>query len=47
MLKEFGLWEDVLRVKDSRKIRTGRSKVRGGRYTQRKGPLFIVGNEGS
>lgn len=45
LLQRFGLWEDVERVRASYKVRTGRSKVRGGRHTQRKGPLVVVGDD--
>lgn len=45
VLKQFGAYEDVERVLSSRKIRTGRAKVRGGRYTQKRGPLVVVNDD--
>lgn len=40
-LKGVGAWEDAERVKDSRRLRAGRGKMRNRRYTQRRGPLFV------
>ncbi len=45
VLRRFGVGEDLERVLKSRKIKTGKSKVRGSRYTQRRGPLFVVTDE--
>lgn len=45
LLKRYGLYEDVQRVVDGKKIKTGRAKVRGSRYKVKRGPLFVV-NDG-
>lgn len=34
-------WADVERVKDSRRLRAGRGKMRNRRYVQKRGPLVI------
>lgn len=41
-LKNFGLWEDCLRVRRSRKLRAGKGKMRDRRFKLKKGPLFVV-----
>ena len=41
----LGLWPDVLRAKESRKIRPGKGKRRGRRYKQAVGPLVVVGED--
>jgi len=41
LLKQLGLYEDVLKSKDSRKIRSGLGKLRNRRHVQRRGPLVI------
>jgi len=46
-LKGIGAWEDVQRVKDSRRLRAGKGKMRNRRYTQRRGPLFVYKSKGS
>ncbi len=38
----LGVWGDVFRVKESRKVRAGRGKMRGRRYKQAVGPLVVV-----
>lgn len=45
LLKKFGAYEDVQRVITARKVKSGKAKVRGGRYKHRCGPLFVVGDE--
>jgi large subunit ribosomal protein L4e len=44
-LKQFGAYEDVQKVIDSKTIRAGKGKMRGKRYNQKKGPLVIYSNE--
>jgi len=44
-LKTFGAFDDVEKVKGSKKIRTGRGKIRNRRYVQRKGPLIVYGED--
>jgi len=46
LLKSLGALSDVTKVKDSKKLRSGKGKLRNRRYTQRRGPL-IVYNETS
>lgn len=40
-LKAVGVWADVERVMDSKKIRPGKGKMRNRRHVQRKGPILI------
>jgi large subunit ribosomal protein L4e len=43
----IGLWPDIFRVKESRKVRAGRGKMRGRKMKQAVGPLLVVAkNEG-
>jgi len=44
-LKRFGVYDDVLRVVKSKKLRAGKGKLRNRRFTQRRGPLVIYSNE--
>jgi large subunit ribosomal protein L4e len=44
-LEKIGVWQDVERVKDSRKVRAGRGKARGRKIKQRKGPLIVVAKD--
>jgi large subunit ribosomal protein L4e len=47
VLLNLGVWGDVFRVRESRKVRAGKGKGRGRRYKQAVGPLIVVGrNEG-
>lgn len=41
LLKTLNAYADVERVKDTRKIRAGKGKLRNRRYVQRRGPLII------
>ena len=45
LFMRLGLWPDVLRAKESRKIRPGKGKRRGRRYKQAVGPLVVVGED--
>jgi large subunit ribosomal protein L4e len=46
-LINLGVWPDIFRVKESRKVRAGRGKMRGRRMKQAVGPLLIITkNEG-
>ena len=43
----LGVWLDIYRVKESRKVRAGKGKMRGRRLKQAVGPLLVVAkNEG-
>jgi len=47
LLKSVGASADLERVKDSKKVRSGKGKMRNRRHTQRKGPLVVyLGDEG-
>jgi len=46
LLKALGAYEDVEKVKDSRKIRAGKGKARNRRYVQKRGPLVIYNEKG-
>ncbi|UCH32867.1 MAG: 50S ribosomal protein L4 [Candidatus Bathyarchaeota archaeon] len=47
MLLALGVWGDVFRAKESRKVRAGKGKGRGRRYKQAIGPLIVISkNEG-
>merc|ERR1719199_1245652 len=45
LLKRFGAYSDVDHVKDSKKVRRGKGKMRNRRYTQRRGPLIIYNED--
>jgi len=47
ILKKIGAYEDVLKAKDSRNLRSGKGKMRNRRYVSRKGPLVVYGTEGA
>jgi len=38
----LGVWPDIYRVKESRKVRAGKGKMRGRRYKQAVGPLLVI-----
>jgi large subunit ribosomal protein L4e len=40
----LGVWSDVFRVKESRKIRAGKGKMRGRKMKQAVGPLLVITN---
>jgi large subunit ribosomal protein L4e len=41
-LVSIGVWSDVFRVKESRKIRAGKGKMRGRKMKQAVGPLLVI-----
>ncbi|MCW4031368.1 MAG: 50S ribosomal protein L4 [Candidatus Bathyarchaeota archaeon] len=44
---KLGVWPDILRVKQSRKVRAGKGKMRGRKMKQAIGPLLVITkNEG-
>ena len=45
LLKAVGAGADLARVKNTRKVRAGKGKMRGRRYKQRRGPLVIFNPE--
>jgi large subunit ribosomal protein L4e len=43
----IGIWSDIFRVKESRKVRAGKGKMRGRKMKQAVGPLLVIAkNEG-
>jgi len=44
-LKAFNLYDDIVRVKESHKVRKGSGKYRNRRHVERKGPLIVYINE--
>ncbi|DAA77431.1 TPA_exp: Uncharacterized protein A8136_6691 [Trichophyton benhamiae CBS 112371] len=45
LLQAVGAGADLVKVKESRKVRAGKGKLRGRRYRQRRGPLVIYNPE--
>lgn len=45
-MEALGLWGDVMRAKDGRKIRAGRGKTRGRKYRTPKSILIVIGGDG-
>lgn len=45
LLKALGAYQDVEKVKDSKKLRAGVGKLRNRRHTQRRGPLVIYNKD--
>ena len=46
-LIKLGVWPDIFRVKESRKVRAGKGKMRGRKMKQAVGPLLVITkNEG-
>ncbi|ODQ64222.1 hypothetical protein NADFUDRAFT_47486, partial [Nadsonia fulvescens var. elongata DSM 6958] len=45
VLKAIGAQRDVVKVLKSKKLRAGKGKFRGRRFTQRKGPLVVYGED--
>merc|ERR1719327_1888411 len=45
MLKKLGCGEELTKVSDSKKVRSGKGKMRNRRYTMRRGPLIVYGED--
>ena len=45
MLKKLGAYEDCEKVLGSKTLRAGKGKMRNRRFTQRRGPLIVYGND--
>jgi large subunit ribosomal protein L4e len=45
LLKAINAWDDVEKVKNSKKLRRGKGKMRNRRHTQRRGPLLVYANK--
>jgi large subunit ribosomal protein L4e len=44
-LRKFGIGEELKRIRDTKKVKPGHGKMRNTRYSLRKGPLVIYGDE--
>ncbi|KPV62760.1 MAG: 50S ribosomal protein L4 [Candidatus Bathyarchaeota archaeon BA2] len=42
---QLGVWPDVYRVKESRKVRAGKGKMRGRKMKQAVGPLLVIAED--
>ncbi|MEZ0393984.1 MAG: 50S ribosomal protein L4 [Desulfurococcaceae archaeon] len=42
LLSSLKVWEDVARCQEGTKIRAGKGKMRGRRYREPRGPLFVI-----
>jgi large subunit ribosomal protein L4e len=45
MLKKLGCGEELQKVSDSKKVRSGKGKMRNRRYTMRRGPLVVYNED--
>jgi large subunit ribosomal protein L4e len=45
MLKKLGCEEELKKVSDSKKVRSGKGKMRNRRYTMRRGPLVVYNED--
>merc|ERR1719215_117085 len=44
LLEQFGAGDDLAKVRDSKKLRVGKGKMRNRRYVTRRGPLVVYAN---
>lgn len=44
-LLRLGVWSDIYRVRESRKVRAGKGKGRGRRFKQAVGPLLVIAKD--
>ncbi|MFX1518678.1 MAG: 50S ribosomal protein L4 [Promethearchaeota archaeon] len=42
VFENLGVWQNILRAKNGRKIRSGKGKLRGRKYKRPKGPLIVI-----
>ena len=45
IFQNLGVYDDVIRAKEGKRIRAGRGKTRGRKYKKVKGPLVVVGED--
>ena len=45
IFQKLGVYDDVIRAKEGKRIRAGRGKTRGRKYKKVKGPLVVVGED--
>lgn len=46
VLQKLGIWNDVVRVKNGRKVRGGNARRRGRKYRKPVGPLIVITEDG-
>ncbi len=46
VLENLGVWSDIIRVKNGRKIRAGNARRRGRKYRRPVGPLIVITQDG-
>ena len=45
IFKALGVYDDIIKAKNSKHIRAGRGKTRGRKYKSSKGPLVVVAED--
>ena len=45
IFEKLGVYDDIIRAKEGKRIRAGRGKTRGRKYKKVKGPLLVVGED--
>ena len=45
IFKRIGVWDDILRVKERKRVRAGKGKMRGRKYKKAVGPLIVVDSD--
>ena len=45
IFQSLGVYDDIIRAKEGKRIRAGRGKTRGRKYKKVKGPLVVVGED--
>ena len=45
IFQNLGVYDDITRAKEGKRIRAGRGKTRGRKYKKVKGPLLVVGED--
>ena len=45
IFQKLGVYDDIIRAKEGKRIRAGRGKTRGRKYKKVKGPLVVVGED--
>jgi large subunit ribosomal protein L4e len=46
VLENLGVWSDIIRVKNGRKVRGGNARRRGRKYRRPVGPLIVIAEDG-
>jgi len=42
---KLGIWPDILRAKNKKRVRAGKGKMRGRKYKRAKGPLIVISED--